>query len=235
MTTEKLPILPVHAAVEIRKLGKALAELASEYPIDSPDAETALLSLTAADGEESPRPGHLQFREETAVRLQPGHLQWLTQLVERELANNRNAHSDGTGRCGHCEGTGKAYPTGPITHVVAWSPGELLAEDPDMDAWEIFGIEAWENGGTGDWLLGPETVTTDQRATAEQLHPLVVDMLRTTGPIRLVPRAFTIESVGDPGTPHSRTGPWTYPRFDVVALTPAAPEQGTSQPSPTTP
>ncbi|WP_332010545.1 hypothetical protein [Streptomyces anulatus] len=215
---------------EIQKLGKALAELAGTYPTDADDAETATLSLTADDEDQAP--GHLQWLQTSAIRLQPGQLQWLTQLVERELATARNAHADGNGRCGHCEGTGRARPTGPVTHVVAWSPGELISDDPEMDGWEVLTVESWEAGRTGEWLPGPGAITSDQRATAEQLHPLVADMLGTGSPIRLVSGEYTIEGLGEVGSPHFQPGPWTYPVFEVVALTPAdAPEHAPAPPA----
>lgn len=208
---------------EIQKLGKALAELAGDYPTDADGTETATLSLTADDEDQAP--GHLQWLQTSAIRLQAGQLQWLTQLVERELATARNAHADGNGRCGHCEGTGQARPTGPVTHVVAWSPGELLSDDPAMDGWEVLTAESWEAGHIGEWLPGPAAVTSDQRATAQQLQPLVAAMLGVTSPIRLVPGEYTIEGLGEVGSPHFRPGPWHYPVFEVVALAPAeAPE-----------
>lgn len=221
--TEKFFTLQPVLTDELEKLGKALAELAGAYPTEPDDAETATLSLAADDEDQAP--GHLQRLITSAIRLQPGQLQWLTQVVERELATARNSHSDGNGRCGHCEGTGQARPAGPVTHIVAWSPGELISDDPDpaVNAWEVLPADGWEAGHIGDWLLGPDAVTRDRRASAERLQPLVVEMLGTTSPIRLVPGEFTIEGLGEKGTPGFQPGPWTYPLFEVVALTPAAP------------
>ena len=91
-----------------------------------------------------------------------------------------------------------------------------------LNAWEVLTAEDWETGQIGDWLSGPDAVTRDRRASAERLQPLVADMLGVTSPIRLVPSEFTIEGVGEKGSPSFRPGPWTYPLFEVVALTPAA-------------
>ena len=127
--TEKFFTPQPELTTELEKLGKALADLAGAYPTDPDNAETATLALTADDEDQAP--GRLQRLFMSAIRLQPGQLQWLAQVVERELATARNSHVDGNGRCGHCEGTGQARPTGPVTHIVAWSPGELISDDPD--------------------------------------------------------------------------------------------------------
>ncbi|MFJ8855205.1 hypothetical protein [Streptomyces sp. NPDC102437] len=80
---------------------QALTELASEYPTD-PEG-TALLTVTVTD----PATG-----EQHLVPIEPGQLEWVTRLVRDELDTCRNAHSDGSGHCGHCRGTGLAGGTG---------------------------------------------------------------------------------------------------------------------------
>ncbi|MET9676388.1 hypothetical protein ABZY68_25335 [Streptomyces sp. NPDC006482] len=50
--------------------------------------------------------------EEREVLIEPGQLGWVTDLIRDELDSFRNAHSDGTGRCGHCRGTGLSGGTG---------------------------------------------------------------------------------------------------------------------------
>ncbi|MFH8343127.1 hypothetical protein [Streptomyces sp. AM6-12] len=74
----------------------ALQELAETYPVDPED--TATVAVTVTD----PATG-----EQHQALVQPGHLGWLTSTVMAELATCRNAHSDGTGQCGHCAGTGR--------------------------------------------------------------------------------------------------------------------------------
>ncbi|MEV8590900.1 hypothetical protein AB0424_28570 [Streptomyces sp. NPDC051180] len=83
-TTAQAPVL----------LAAALQELAREYPTDPDD--TATVTLTVTD----PATG-----EQHQAHLQPGHLRWLTTLVMDEMTTCRNAHSDGTGQCGHCTTT----------------------------------------------------------------------------------------------------------------------------------
>ncbi|MEU5610509.1 hypothetical protein AB0H03_17540 [Streptomyces sparsogenes] len=208
-----------HAYEASHQLAKALARLAEEYPTD-PDIEEQL-ALRFGDGD---APGY-GFPE--PVTLRPGQLAWLAQLVERELDTARNAHSDGDGSCAHCEGTGAARPTGSVTHVVAWFPGDLLSNNPEMSRWEVYTADGWETRSAGDWLTGDEdaeeAVATDPDATAEQLQPVVAKMLAPAGPIRLTPGTFTIDSVGEPGSPSFQTGPWTYPMFKVTTLVPHHP------------
>jgi hypothetical protein len=78
-------------------LAGALQQLVTEYPTDPDTAPRSRVSLTDPAGNAA-----------ADVTLQPGHLPWLTRLISDELASCRNAHSDGTGRCGHCRGTGLA-------------------------------------------------------------------------------------------------------------------------------
>ncbi|WP_240152295.1 hypothetical protein [Streptomyces mobaraensis] len=201
------------------QLAQALARLAAEYPTDPEGADAAPLQLGDEErGFDFPDP----------VALTAGQLTWLAQLVEHELATARNAHSDGNGTCAHCEGTGAARPTGPVTHIVAWFPGDLLSDGPEVSNWEVFTAERWEDGrGIGDWLLGDDAVTKDQEATAEQLQPLVAKMLDPAGPIWLTPGTYTIESVGrdEPGSFFKR-GPFTYPMFEVTLV----PRQAAAEP-----
>ncbi|MFI1869682.1 hypothetical protein [Streptomyces jumonjinensis] len=75
----------------------ALQELAQEYPTDP--VGTATVAVTVTD----PTTG-----EQHQAQLQPGQIEWLTSLVRDELTTAQAAHSDGTGRCGHCTGTGTA-------------------------------------------------------------------------------------------------------------------------------
>ncbi|MFG3403684.1 hypothetical protein [Streptomyces sp. NPDC048142] len=81
--------------------GQALAELADGYPTD-PEG-TAPVSVTVTN----PATG-----EQHQVPIEPGQLDWVTALVRGELDTFRDAHSDGTGYCGHCRGTGLAGGTG---------------------------------------------------------------------------------------------------------------------------
>ncbi|WP_274036692.1 hypothetical protein [Streptomyces sp. MMBL 11-1] len=192
------------------ELAEMLARFAEEYPTDGDDAETFTLQL---DGGRHGAPP-------PAVTLQAGQLAWLTQLVERELATARNAHCDGNGQCAHCEATGSARPTGPVTHVAAWFPGDLLTDDPDQCGWELLTIRSWEAGGSAQTLVYPGD-TPDPDATAEQLLPLVAERFEFHGPIRLTRSTYTIEGIGrnEPGyqwTP----GPWTYPVYEVTSLVP---------------
>ncbi|MEU9796909.1 hypothetical protein AB0E27_41300 [Streptomyces sparsogenes] len=76
---------------------QALAELADGYPTD-PEG-TAPVTVTVTD----PATG-----EQHQVPIEPGQLDWVTALVRGELDTFRAAHSDGTGYCGHCSGTGLA-------------------------------------------------------------------------------------------------------------------------------
>ncbi|AEY94355.1 hypothetical protein SHJG_p240 (plasmid) [Streptomyces hygroscopicus subsp. jinggangensis 5008] len=82
------------------QLARSLARLAAEYPTDPASAESLPLHFGAEEDPDAPAP----------VPLQAGQLAWLAELVERELATTRNAHSDGDGTCAHCEGTGAARP-----------------------------------------------------------------------------------------------------------------------------
>lgn len=82
-------------------LSGALHQLVDEYPADEDSAPVSRLTLTDPAGVQA-----------VDVPLQPGHLSWLTRLVSDESATCRNAHSDGSGRCGHCRGTGLAGGTG---------------------------------------------------------------------------------------------------------------------------
>ncbi|MFC4506675.1 MULTISPECIES: hypothetical protein [Streptomyces] len=92
---------------------QALAELADGYPTD-PEGTVPVI-VTVAD----PTTG-----EQHPVPIEPGQLDWVTALVRGELDTFRAAHSDGTGYCGHCRGTGLAGGTGGAA---------LLAELPADD------------------------------------------------------------------------------------------------------
>lgn len=59
--------------------------------------DTRLLAVTVTD----PATG-----EHFQISAEPNQLGWVTDLVRSELRTFRNAHSDGTGWCGHCQGTG---------------------------------------------------------------------------------------------------------------------------------
>ncbi|MFJ2419265.1 hypothetical protein [Streptomyces brevispora] len=80
---------------------QALTELADGYPTDpegtAPVIVTVIVSATG---------------EQHRVPIEPGQLDWVTALVRGELDTFRNAHSDGTGHCGHCQGTGLAGGSG---------------------------------------------------------------------------------------------------------------------------
>ncbi|MFD8621669.1 hypothetical protein [Streptomyces sp. NPDC059513] len=191
------------------KLAEILARFAEEYPTDADDAQLVNLQLT-----------NDTYGSPPAVALQPGQLTWLTQLVERELATTRNVHCDGNGECAHCEATGSARPTGPVTHVAAWFPGDLLTDDSDdLRGWELMTIESWEAGHSAPTVNPGDTPDPD--ATAEQLLPLLTERFEFHGPIRLTRSTYTIEGIGrnEPGyqwTP----GPWTFPVYEVTALVP---------------
>lgn len=92
---------------------QALAELADGYPTDPEGTAPVIVTVTdPATGEQHPVP------------IEPGQLDWVTALVRGELDTFRAAHSDGTGYCGHCRGTGLAGGTGGAA---------LLAELPADD------------------------------------------------------------------------------------------------------
>ncbi|MFE5859773.1 hypothetical protein [Streptomyces virginiae] len=92
---------------------QALAELADGYPTDPEGTAPVIITVTdPATGEQHPVP------------IEPGQLDWVTALVRGELDTFRAAHSDGTGYCGHCRGTGLAGGTGGAA---------LLAELPADD------------------------------------------------------------------------------------------------------
>jgi hypothetical protein len=93
-------------------LAGALQQLVTEYPTDADTAPLSRLSLTDPAGNATAN-----------IPLQPGHLPWLTRLISDEMASCRNAHSDGTGHCGHCRGTGRAGGTG----------GAALLDEPPAD------------------------------------------------------------------------------------------------------
>ena len=79
-------------------LVEALLHLVTEYPTDTDDAPAAVVTLT------DPITG--QHHE---VGLLPGHVTWLTTLLQAEEATCQQAHSDQPGACGHCRGTGSAH------------------------------------------------------------------------------------------------------------------------------
>ncbi|GAA0707173.1 hypothetical protein GCM10009548_95050 [Streptomyces malaysiensis subsp. malaysiensis] len=91
MSREDHPIDSQRAAM----LAAALQELFDIYPTDEDTAPAVTLTLAESG-------------EEHTVKLQPGQVDWLTTVVMDEARTCRNAHSDGTGQCGHCGGTGKA-------------------------------------------------------------------------------------------------------------------------------
>ena len=76
-------------------LAAALGELLTGYPTDNPDAPRTTLAIHAG---------------EVTHRLQatPGQVTWLTNLLMNEADTCRNAHSDQSGECAHCGGTGNA-------------------------------------------------------------------------------------------------------------------------------
>jgi hypothetical protein len=81
-------------------LAAALQQLVSDYPTDDDTDGQGSVVLTLT-GPAAPGQG-----ERYDIALQPGQVEWLTRLVTDEAATCRNAHSDGTGDCGHCAGTG---------------------------------------------------------------------------------------------------------------------------------
>ncbi|MFI5987092.1 hypothetical protein ACIBEA_40285 [Streptomyces sp. NPDC051555] len=217
--------MSAYAPGPTEQLAKALAQLADEYPTDSESAEPVTLSLDTDHALPArQQTGRPHWLEQLAVQLQPGQVQWLAQLVERELATVRNAHSDGSGKCAHCESTGSARPAGPVTHIVAWFPGDLLCDDPTMNGWEVMSVDAWERGSSnGEWVVGNK----DPKATAEELLPLVSATKRFAlrGPIRLTPSTWVLEGVGrnEPGYRYT-PGPWTFPMFEVTPHRTDSPE-----------
>jgi hypothetical protein len=76
-------------------LAAALGELLTGYPTDEPDAARVTLAIHAGDA---------------IHRLQAsaGQVTWLTNLLMNEADTCRNAHSDQSGECAHCGGTGTA-------------------------------------------------------------------------------------------------------------------------------
>ncbi|ELP69517.1 hypothetical protein STRTUCAR8_00029 [Streptomyces turgidiscabies Car8] len=86
------------------RLAAVLQELMTEYPTDdaefSTDAVSAVLTVTPLHGDDQ--------GTAIGVPLQAGQVEWLTNLLSRESAHCRNSHSDESGQCGHCAGTGSA-------------------------------------------------------------------------------------------------------------------------------
>jgi Transcription factor zinc-finger len=82
-------------AAGVERLAGLLNQLAEEYPTDPDGTSPVTVAL---------QPPH---DPAAGAQLTPGHLDWLADMVERELASSRAAHIDGTGRCGHCRGTGR--------------------------------------------------------------------------------------------------------------------------------
>lgn len=115
------------------RLADVLQALMSEYPTDdaefSPDAVAAVLTVMPLQGDDR--------GSAVEVPLQAGQVEWLTNLVSRESAHCRNAHSDQSGQCGHCAGTGSARPTTVVDPAdpgldrsLRWTPP---AEEQDLD------------------------------------------------------------------------------------------------------
>lgn len=82
-------------AAGVERLAGLLNQLAEEYPTDPDGTAPVTVALQPPHGPAA------------TARLTPGHLDWLADMVERELASSRAAHIDGTGQCGHCRGTGR--------------------------------------------------------------------------------------------------------------------------------
>ncbi|MEV7929660.1 hypothetical protein [Kitasatospora sp. NPDC088779] len=80
------------------RAANALRELFQDYPSD-PEDTTGAVVLTITDAASG---------QQHRVELQPGHADWLRQLAEAEASTYRRAHLDQDGRCGHCNGTGRA-------------------------------------------------------------------------------------------------------------------------------
>ncbi|MEU7162443.1 hypothetical protein AB0A98_39415 [Streptomyces chrestomyceticus] len=121
------------------------------------------------------------------------------------------------------------WPAAPVSHIVAWYPGDLISDGPEVSNWEVITSEGWEVGRNGRWLLGDEAVTKNMNASSEQLQPLVTELLAPAGPIQLTPGTYAIEAVGKPG-PFFRRGPWTFPMFEVTTPGPRqrpTPSEGT--------
>ncbi|MFM9625084.1 hypothetical protein ACKI14_45090 [Streptomyces turgidiscabies] len=187
------------------ELALALQQLLDDYPTYdvTGDDETADAVLTVHDLTD---PG----RGEGAVdlKLTPGQVEDLLLLVRSELDTQRRAQSDGDRRCGHCGGTGESGALHPTTHVLAWFPGELLADDPNEDGWELFDVVQWRERGTPLARLGG-TLADD----AVDLLARVTDAIGDTSEVAAFQRGtHVIEDVGDPDT---LTGPWSYPTFDI--------------------
>ncbi|MFJ2561348.1 MULTISPECIES: hypothetical protein [unclassified Streptomyces] len=95
-----------HQLPPASRLADVLQQLMTEYPTDdaehSPALVAAVLTVTPLHGDD----------RGTAIEvpLQAGQVEWLTNLVSKESAHCRNAHSDQSGQCGHCAGTGSARP-----------------------------------------------------------------------------------------------------------------------------
>lgn len=86
---------------QARALLDQLAELVTEYPTDEEGMPAAELALTVA----GQRLG--------AVEVTAGQAAWLAVLIGDEAQTCANAHSDQSGECSHCDGTGDA---GGISH-----------------------------------------------------------------------------------------------------------------------
>ncbi|MFJ5071713.1 hypothetical protein ACIQC7_35385 [Kitasatospora sp. NPDC088556] len=100
------------ATTAVGDFGQALAELTDGYPTDSEGTVPVIVTVTdPATGEQYPVP------------IEPGQLDWVTALVRDELDTFRAAHSDESGYCGHCRGTGSAGGPG----------GAGLLDEPPAD------------------------------------------------------------------------------------------------------
>lgn len=77
------------------RLAAELHTLVDQYPTDGPGP--AIQVTVSFDGSV----------ELDRVKLQPSHVQWLTDLLHAEMATVADAHCDGSGRCGHCGGLGR--------------------------------------------------------------------------------------------------------------------------------
>lgn len=99
------PEPPAYQLPPASRLADALQALMTEYPTDdaqfSPDAVAAVLTVTPLHGDEQ--------GSSVEVPLQAGQVEWLTDLVSKESTHTRNKHSDESGQCGHCAGTGSAH------------------------------------------------------------------------------------------------------------------------------
>ena len=145
------------------------------------------------------------------LKLTPDQLQDLLLVIRSEQDTQRRAQSDGDRRCGHCGGTGASGALEPTTHVLAWFPGELLADDPAADGWELFDVAQWRTSGTPFARLGGTLADGPVELLAR-----VTDAIGDASEVVAFQRGtYVVEDAGDSDEALYLPGPRTYPTFSI--------------------